>query len=214
MDRIRVLIADDHESFRAGLRAMLAIADDIDLVGEAADGVAAVEQAARLQPDVVLMDLKMPGLDGIAATKAITSTSPHIGVVVLTMLEDDESVFAALRAGARGYALKGTLRAHIVRAIRAAADGEAVFGPGVARRIADFFNRGTPRPGQAFPQLTEREREVLALIAQHRTNPEIARQLNLSPKTIRNHVSNIFTKLQVADRAQAITQARDAGFGR
>ena len=213
MDRIRVLIADDHESFRAGLRAMLAIADDIDLVGEAADGVAAVEQAARLQPDVVLMDLKMPGLDGIAATKAITSTSPHIGVVVLTMLQDDESVFAALRAGARGYALKGTLRAHIVRAIRAAADGEAVFGPGVARRIADFFNRASPRPGQAFPQLTEREREVLALIAQHRTNPEIARRLSLSPKTVRNHVSNIFTKLQVADRAQAITQARDAGLG-
>ena len=214
MDRIRVLIADDHESFRAGLRAMLAIADDIDLVGEAADGVAAVDQAARLQPDVVLMDLKMPGLDGIAATKAITSTSPHIGVVVLTMLEDDESVFAALRAGARGYALKGTLRAHIVRAIRAAADGEAVFGPGVARRIADFFNRRRPPAGDAFPQLTEREREVLALIAQHRTNPEIARQLGLSPKTVRNHVSNIFAKLQVADRAQAITQARDAGFGR
>jgi DNA-binding NarL/FixJ family response regulator len=214
VDRIRVLIADDHESFRTGLRAMLSIADDIELVGEATDGLMAVDQATRLQPDVILMDLKMPGLDGITATKAITSTSPHIGIVVLTMLEDDESVFAALRAGARGYALKGTLRAHIVRAIRAAADGEAVFGPGVARRIAEYFNRVSAPAGGVFPQLTDREREVLTLVAQHRTNPEIARHLSLSPKTVRNHVSNIFTKLQVADRAQAITQARDAGLGR
>jgi DNA-binding NarL/FixJ family response regulator len=214
VDRIRVLIADDHEPFRAGLRALLAAADDMDLVGEATDGPEAVDQAARLQPDVVLMDLKMPGYDGIEATRRITTTSPHIGVVVLTMLEDDESVFAALRAGARGYALKGALRAHIERAVRAAADGEAVFGPAVARRIADFLSRDAARPAAVLPQLTHRERQILSLVAQHRTNPEIARQLGLTQKTVRNHVSNIFTKLQVADRAQAISQARDAGLGR
>jgi DNA-binding NarL/FixJ family response regulator len=214
VERIRVLIADDHEQFRAGLRTVLSLADDIEIAGEAPDGPAAVSQAVRLQPDVVLMDLKMPGFDGIEATRRITGASPHIAVVVLTMLEDDESVFAALRAGARGYALKGALRAQLVRAVRAAADGEALFGPAVARRIADYFGRGPGRPASAFPQLTEREREVLALVAQHRTNPEIARQLNLSVKTVRNHVSNIFTKLQVAGRAEAIIQARDAGLGR
>jgi DNA-binding NarL/FixJ family response regulator len=213
MEPIRVLIADDHEPFRAGLRAALGLADDIELAGEAADGPGAVAQAQRLQPDVVLMDLKMPGFDGIEATRRITGASPHIGVVVLTMLEDDDLVFAALRAGARGYVLKGALRERLVRAVRAAADGEAVFGPAIARRIADYFARAA-RPAAAFPQLTDRERAVLALVAQHRTNPEIARQLDLSPKTVRNHVSNIFTKLQVADRAEAIIQAREAGLGR
>jgi DNA-binding NarL/FixJ family response regulator len=214
VERIRVLIADDHEPFRAGLRAVLSLADDIEIAGEAPDGPAAVSQAVLLQPDVVLMDLKMPGFDGIEATRRITGASPHIAVVVLTMLEDDESVFAALRAGARGYVLKGALRAHLVRAVRVAADGEALFGPAVARRIADYFGREPDRPASAFPQLTEREREVLTLVAQHRTNPEIARQLGLSVKTVRNHVSNIFTKLQVAGRAEAIIQARDAGLDR
>ncbi|MEV6492349.1 response regulator transcription factor [Actinoplanes sp. NPDC051633] len=214
MERIRVLIADDHEPFREGLRAVLSLAEDIELAGEAPDGPAAVSQAALLQPDVVLMDLKMPGFDGIEATRRITGASPHIAVVVLTMLEDDESVFAALRAGARGYVLKGALRAHLLRAVRVAADGEALFGPAVARRIADYFGRGPDRPASVFPQLTDREREVLTLVAQHRTNPEIARQLSLSVKTVRNHVSNIFTKLQVAGRAEAIIQARDAGLDR
>jgi DNA-binding NarL/FixJ family response regulator len=214
MEPIRVLIADDHQPFRAGLRAVLALADDIELIGEAPDGRRAVEAALRLQPDVILMDLKMPGLDGIEATRQITGTAPHIGVVVLTMLEDDDSVFAALRAGARGYVLKGTLRVGLVRAIRAAADGEAVFGAAIARRIADYFARDNARPAAAFPQLTDRERDILALVAQHRTNPEIARRLELSPKTVRNHVSNIFTKLQVAGRAEAIIQAREAGLGR
>ena len=213
MEPISVLIADDHEPFRAGLRAALALADDIKVAGEAADGPDAVAQAQLLQPDVVLMDLKMPGFDGIEATRRITGASPHIGVVVLTMLEDDDSVFAALRAGARGYVLKGALREHLIRAIRAAADGEAVFGPAIARRIADYFAHDA-RLAAAFPQLTDREREVLALVAQHRTNPEIARQLDLSPKTVRNHVSNIFTKLQVAGRTEAIIQAREAGLGR
>ncbi|BCJ48506.1 DNA-binding response regulator [Actinoplanes ianthinogenes] len=214
MDPISVLVADDHEPFRAGLRAVFALADDIVLVGEAPDGRGAVEAALRLQPDVVLMDLKMPGLDGIEATRQITTAAPHIGVVVLTMLEDDDSVFAALRAGARGYVLKGALRAQLVRAIRAAADGEALFGPAVARRIADYFAREPARPLAAFPQLTQRERDVLALVAQHRTNVEIARQLDLSPKTVGNHVSTIFAKLQVAGRAEAIIQAREAGLGR
>jgi DNA-binding NarL/FixJ family response regulator len=214
VERIRVLIADDHEPFREGLRAVLSLAEDIEIAGEAPDGPAAVSQAALLQPDVVLMDLKMPGFDGIEATRRITGASPHIAVVVLTMLEDDESVFAALRAGARGYVLKGALRAHLLRAVRVAADGEALFGPAVARRIADYFGRGPDRPASVFPQLTDREREVLTLVAQHRTNPEIARQLSLSVKTVRNHVSNIFTKLQVAGRAEAIIQARDAGLDR
>jgi DNA-binding NarL/FixJ family response regulator len=215
VDRITVLVADDHASFRAGLRALLAAVDDVDLVGEAADGQHAVSEAARLQPDVVLMDLNMPGLDGITATDRITTASPHIGVVVLTMLEDDESVFAALRAGARGYVLKGALRGQIVRAIHAAADGEAVFGAAIARRITDYFGRAERqhRQTEQFPQLSERERQVLALVAQHRTNPEIARQLGLSDKTVRNHVSNIFTKLRVAGRAEAIIRARAAGLG-
>src|SRR4051794_34102070 len=159
------------------------------------------------------MDLKMPGFDGIEATRRITATSPHIGVVVLTMLEDDESVFAALRAGARGYVLKGALRSQLVRAVRAAADGEAVFGAAIARRIADYFGRDARPPTAAFPQLTDRERQELTLMAQHRTNPEIARQLQLSPKTVRNHVSAIFTKLHVAGRAEAIIHAREAGLG-
>jgi len=214
MERITVLVADDNADFRAGLLTLLSAIDDISVVGEAADGTDAVTGAARLQPDVVLMDINMPGLDGIEATRRITAATPHIGVVVLTMFEDDDSVFAALRAGARGYVLKGALRAQIVRAVRSAAEGEAVFGPAVARRIADYFSRMRPTPADAFPQLTDREREILSLVAQHLTNPEIARRLSLSEKTVRNNVSNIFTKLQVAGRAEAIIRARDAGLGR
>lgn len=210
MTEISVLVADDHGPFRAGLRALLSTVDDVTLVGEAADGAAAVAEAGRLQPDVILMDLNMPGVDGIEATRRIVSASPHIGVVVLTMLEDDDSVFAALRAGARGYVLKGALRAQVVRAVRAAAAGEALFGPAVARRITDYLSR--PPHAVTFPELTDREREILGQIARHRTNPEIARSLGLSPKTVRNHVSNIFTKLRVADRAAAIARARDAGL--
>jgi DNA-binding NarL/FixJ family response regulator len=210
IDTIRVLIADDHAPFRTGLRTLMQATPDTELVGEAATGQEAVRLAATLQPDVVLMDLHMPGVHGIAATRQILHTSPHIAVLVITMFEGDDSVFAALQAGARGYLLKGAPKAELLRAIRGVASGEAIFGPTIARRLMQFF-AGLP-PGaaqvQAFPELTEREQEILALLAQHQTNPEIAQRLGLSPKTVRNHVSNIFSKLQVVDRAQAIMRAR------
>ncbi len=214
MEPIRVLIADDHPHFRDGLRALLLSAPDLEVVGEAEDGEEAIGLAAKLQPDVILMDLNMPGVGGIEATRRILRTSPHIAILVVSMFEDDDSIFAALQAGARGYLLKGALKAEILRSIRAVSSGEAIFGPAIAKRLMQYF--AAPRPStplDAFPELTEREREILTLIAQHETNPEIARRLQLNPKTIRNHVSNIFTKLQVADRAQAIIRAREAGLG-
>ena len=214
MELIRVLIADDHPHFRDGLRALLVSAPDLEVVGEAGDGEQAISLAAKLQPDVILMDLNMPGVGGIEATRRILRTSPHIAVLVISMFEDDDSVFTALQAGARGYLLKGALKAEILRSIRAVASGEAIFGPSIAKRLIQYF--ATPRPSappDAFPELTDREHEILALIARHDTNPEIAKRLYLSPKTVRNHVSNIFTKLQVSDRAQAIIRAREAGLG-
>jgi DNA-binding NarL/FixJ family response regulator len=214
MEPTSILIADDHTLFRDGLRALLNSVPDTEVVGEAATGDEAVRQAAELQPDVVLMDIQMPGMHGIEATRRILRTSPHIGVIVVTMFEDDDSVFAAMRAGARGYVLKGADQVEMLRVIRAVARGEALFGPDIARRLMDFF--ASPRenvPPQAFPELTNREREVLDLIAQGHNNTEIAARLVLSPKTVRNHVSNVFSKLQVADRAQAIIRARKAGLG-
>jgi DNA-binding NarL/FixJ family response regulator len=217
MEQIQLLIADDHEPFRDGLRALLMSAPDIELIGEAANGDEAIAMAARLQPDVILMDINMPGVNGIEATRQILHTSPHISVLILTMFEDDDSVFAALRAGARGYILKGALKAELLRAIRGVSNGEAIFGASVARRLMQFFSAARPAPqdpaANAFPELTEREREILNMIAQHLTNPEIADRLHLSHKTVRNHVSNIFSKLQVVDRAQAIIRAREAGLG-
>jgi DNA-binding NarL/FixJ family response regulator len=216
VEPIRILIADDHPHFRDGLRALLLSASDVEVVGEARDGGETITLAARLQPDVILMDLNMPGTGGIEATRRILHTSPHISVLVISMYEDDDSVFAALKAGARGYLLKGALKAEILRAIRSVTSGEAIFGPAIARRLMQYFS--APRPdntaAEAFPELTEREHEILGLIARHETNPEIAKRLHLSQKTVRNHVSNIFTKLQVADRAQAIIRAREAGLGR
>ena len=211
---LRVLLADDHPLFRDGLRSALASLGDTEVVGEAATGEAAIEQALELQPDVVVMDLQMPAVNGIEATRRIVEASPHIGVLVLTMFEDDDSVFAAMRAGARGYVLKGSGQDEIVRAIHAVSSGEAIFGPAIAERLMAFFASGPDGPPPVFPDLTEREREVLELVARGESNQAIARRLVLSEKTVRNHVSNIFTKLQVADRAQAIVRAREAGLGR
>jgi DNA-binding NarL/FixJ family response regulator len=215
MEPTRILIADDHPHFREGLSALLLSAPDLEVVGEAADGEETISLAAELQPDVILMDLDMPGVGGIEATRQILNTSPHISILVISMHEDADLVFAALQAGARGYLLKGAPKAEILRAIRAVVSGEAIFGPTIAKRLMNYFTSPRPSaaPPEAFPELTEREREILALLAQHQTNPEIARRLHLSQKTVRNHVSNIFTKLRVSDRAQAIIRAREAGLG-
>jgi DNA-binding NarL/FixJ family response regulator len=207
---MRVLIADDHPAFRDGLKLMLGAAEDIEVVGEATTGAEAVREAASLEPDAVLMDLQMPELNGIEATRQITAANPDIGVIVITMFEDDDSVFAAMRAGARGYLLKGAQRDDILRAVRAIGSGEAIFGPSIAARLIDYFNTA---PRTVFPELTDREREILDLIAAGKSNAAIAEHLFLSLKTVRNHVSNIFNKLQVADRAAAIAKAREAGLG-
>lgn len=209
----RLLIADDHPAFRRGLELMLAETADIEIVGQAEAGVRAVELAASLAPDVILMDLRMPDLDGIEATRRIHREAPGPAVVVLTMFEDDNSVFSAMRAGACGYLLKGAEQEEIVRAIRAAAAGEAIFGPEIARRVIAHFASGAGSTAGAFPSLTDREREVLELVAAGKGNATIAHELMISLKTVRNHVSNIFTKLQVTDRSAAIVKAREAGLG-
>jgi DNA-binding NarL/FixJ family response regulator len=218
MEPIRVLIADDHALFREGLRALFMTIPDVEFVGEAATGKEVIAQAQALGPDVVLMDINMPDINGIAATRRILGANPNIGVIMVTMLEDDASVFAAMRAGARGYVLKGSHHDEMLQVIRAVAAGQALFGPAIATRMMDFFKGlgSAPRPAppaQAFPELTAREREVLELIAQGYSNKKIAERLVISPKTVRNHITSIFSKLQVADRAQAIVRARDAGMG-
>jgi DNA-binding NarL/FixJ family response regulator len=211
-EAISILIADDHTLFRDGLRALFRSVTDIEIAGEAADGETALVIAEELQPDIVLMDIQMPGLNGIEATRRITAASPHIGVIIVTMFEDDDSVFAAMRAGARGYVLKGAGQEEMLRTIRAVARGEALFGPAIAVRLATFFNHRQPA-NAAFPELTEREIEVLHLLAQGKNNQEIADRLVITNKTVRNHLSNIFSKLHVADRVQAIIRAREAGMG-
>jgi DNA-binding NarL/FixJ family response regulator len=217
--KVSVVIADDHPLVRSGLRTVLASAHGIEVVAEASTGAEAVAAAKSLLPDVVVMDLQMPQTNGIDATRQIVAATPNVAVLVLTMFEDDASVFSAMRAGARGYLLKGAEQDEIVRAIHAAAHGEAIFGPAIAQRVIDFFaSPGFASAGAmqapAFPELTEREREVLDLIADGRSNQAIARTLTISPKTVANHVSNIFAKLHVAGRAEAIVRARDAGLGR
>ena len=212
-ERVHVIVADDHPVFRSGLCALLATDPAVTVVGEAATGVEVVAATVREHPDVVLMDLNMPELDGVAATAQILQADPRVAVLVLTMFDDDDSVFAAMRAGARGYLLKGTNQADILHAVHAVATGGAVFGPAVAHRMLDFFARGAAHSAATFPQLSDREREVLDLLAQGDSNGRIATRLTISEKTVRNHVSNIFAKLAVADRAQAIVRAREAGLG-
>jgi DNA-binding NarL/FixJ family response regulator len=208
----RILIADDHALLRSGLRALFESLEGLEVVGEAQNGREAVELAEQLQPDIVIMDIHMPEMDGIEATRRLAASTPATAILVLTMHEDDESVFAAMRAGARGYLLKGAEQDDVTRAIAAVGRGEAIFGPAVASRILKFFAAG-PRPAEPFPELTAREREILDLMASGLSNPEIAQRLFLSPKTISNNVSLIFDKLQVADRSKAIVRARRAGLG-
>lgn len=211
---LRILIADDHPLFRNGMHALLAADPEIEVIGEATTGEEVIAMAASLQPDVILMDLQMPGVGGIEATRRILHTSPHIRILVVTMYEDDHSVFTAIRAGARGYLLKGAGPDEVLRAISAVGSGEAIFSPAIATRLIDFFANLQPLAlPHALPELTDREREILSLIAQGQSNVAIARQLALSPKTVSNYVSNIFSKLQVADRAQAMLRARQAGLG-
>jgi DNA-binding NarL/FixJ family response regulator len=216
MDKIRVLIADDHTLVRQGLSALFTAVPDIEVVAEAADGAEAIARAEDASPDVILMDLQMPGIHGIEATRRILEKHPGLGIIVVTMLDDDGSVFAAMRAGARGYILKGADKADVLKTIRAVAAGEALFGPGIAGRFMNFFHDlGAPsgQPPLPFPELTERERAILGLIAAGQGNAAIAEQLAISPKTVSNHISSIFNKLQVADRAQAAIRAREAGLG-
>ncbi len=212
MSAVRVAIAEDHPIFREGLAGAIGALDGMEVVGEASTGAEAVKLALDVAPDVILMDLHMPEMNGIEATREIAAAAPDTAVLVLTMLEDDESVFAAMQAGARGYLVKGAERRDIARAVEAVARGEIIFGPAVAERALAAFNAGGPRRGP-FPELTEREHEILDLVARGLTNQAIASRLVLSQKTVRNHVSNIFMKLRVADRATAIVRAREGGLG-
>lgn len=212
--KLQILIADDHPLFRDGLRALLESVNDLRVAGEAISGEEAVALATTLRPDVVLMDIKMPDLNGIEATRRILAAIPDMKILIISMFEDDDTVFAALRAGAHGYLLKGSGQAETLRAIRAVGNGEAIFGPAIAQRVIQYF--AAPRAAvlpQPFPELTEREYEILGLIAQRCTNSQIASKLVLSPKTVRNYVSTIFSKLHVADRAEAMMAARVAGLG-
>ncbi len=214
MDPLRVLIADDHTLFCYGMRGLLATQPDIEVVGEAKTGDEAVRLAGELKADVVLMDIKMPGVSGIEATRRILADHPRVRILMVTMFEDDASVFTAMRTGARGYVLKDADKDDVLGAIRTVGRGGAVFSPSIAARLVDFFTTGRPAvPREAFPTLTDREREMLHLMAQGASNAEIARLLSLSSKTVANYVSNILHKLQVADRKEAVLRAREAGLG-
>ena len=210
----RVLLVDDHPLFRDGVKAALAGVDDLEVVGEAEDAAGALQQARDLSPDLVLMDVNLPDGSGIDATRAIVQEQPSTRVLVMTMSSDDDAVVAAMRAGARGYVVKGAGRAELLHAVRTAADGSAVFSPQVADRLGAYFASLAALPGkESFPDLTDREREVLDLVARGHDNRRIARELFLSEKTVRNHVSNVFTKLGVEDRAAAVVRARNGGLG-
>jgi len=214
MSNVRVLIADDHPVFRFGIRALLEATHDMTVVGEATSGDEVIALAGELHPDIVLMDVRMPGINGIDATHRILHTRPQVRVLVVTMFEDDSSVFAAMRAGARGYVLKEATNEEIVQAIRTVGNGGAIFSPAIATRLIAFFAQ--PHfsiPKTIFPELTDREREILDLLARGQSTTELGNRLGLSTKTISNYISNILTKLQVTDRAEAIVRARDAGLG-
>lgn len=214
--RLRMVVADDHRLFREGLVALLDGASDIVVVGHAETGVGAIARVEELSPNVVLMDIMMPEMNGIEATRKIREEHTDVQVVMLTMLEDDDSLFAALCAGAHGYVLKGADKADVLRTVRAVADGEALFGPTIARRLTTFFQsaKGQGLSVSPFPELTDREREVLDLIAEGLDNSQIASRLYISNKTVSNHISNIFAKLHLTDRSRAIVAAREAGLGR
>jgi DNA-binding NarL/FixJ family response regulator len=213
-ETLKTMIADDHPLFRDGMRGLLSTTDDIEVVGEAKSGEEAVELSSELRPDVILMDIKMPGGNGIEATRRILAENPDIRILVVTMFEDDASVFTAMRAGARGYVLKDAEKDDMIGAIRTVGRGGAVFGSGVASRLTDFFTTARPAaPKEAFPTLTDREREMLHLMAKGASNAEIAILLSLSGKTVANYVSNILVKLQVADRKEAARCARESGLG-
>jgi len=219
VETIRLLVADDHALFREGLRALFSATPGIQIVGEAATGEETVAMAEKHQPDIILMDINMPGVNGIEATRRILRAHPALGVIMVTMLEDDASLFSAMRAGARGYVLKGAHHQELLQTIRVVAEGQAIFGAPIATRIRNFFEHfeadlKSTLPGEAFPELTPRELEVLELIAQGVNNSQIAQKLVVTDKTVRNHITSIFSKLQVADRAQAIIMAKDAGMGR
>ncbi|MET3697561.1 LuxR family two component transcriptional regulator [Bacillus oleivorans] len=211
---IKVLVVDDHPLFREGIATLLQSTEDAELIGEAANGEEAIDLALMLRPDVILMDLNLPKKNGIEATRLITNQFPAIGVLILTMFDDDDSVFAALKAGARGYLLKGANRTETIRAIQAVANGESIFSPAIAGRLLQFFKGFQPATPLIFPQLTERERDILELIVEGKDNAEISRILGITLKTVRNHISNIYSKLHVADRTEAITQAKNEGMGR
>lgn len=214
-DEITVVLADDHPVVRSGLSALFASVGSIRVVGVATTGREAVREAISRRPQVLVLDIQMPDLNGIDATRELARAAPDVAVLVLTMFDDDESVFGAMRAGARGYLLKGAEQDEIVRAVHAVAAGQAIFGPGIALRMLQFFSAPPPTPPHSpFGQLSEREREVLDLIAAGNRNQQIARLMSISPKTVANHISAIFAKLQVADRTQAIILAREAGLGR
>jgi DNA-binding NarL/FixJ family response regulator len=215
-DRIRVLVVDDHTLFREGLMALLDEDTNTEVVGGASTGVEAVEQAHASKPAVILMDIMMPEMNGIEATRRIRAELPEIRIVMLTMLEDDDSLFAAMCAGARGYILKGADKADVLRTVEAVSNGEALFGPAMAQRLSVFFESADRRTLSVapFPELTDREREVLDLVAAGHDNTRIAHDLFISAKTVSNHISNIFTKLEVSNRAQAIVTAREVGLGR
>lgn len=212
MDPVRVLVVEDHPLFRRGVVALLEAVDGVTVVGSAASGEDAVRLAGELSPDVVLMDLQLPGISGIEATRAIVAAQPEVRILVLSLFEDADSVFLALRAGARGYVLKDADEEELTAALFAVARGEAIFSPAIAERVLTWFAAPRPAP-KVFPGLTDRERDILELIAQGHPNPSIARKLSLSPKTVANYVSSIFAKLQVADRAEAMIRAREAGLG-